>query len=799
MLDSCENSRTDLHAAAFSYRDWGWSVIPIRGNSDPRNPKAAAVSWTTYQRRLPTSDEIDSWFGHGRFSGLAVVCGRVSRLAVLDIDDPECATAFADSLPDLADTFTVESGVRGLPHYYFEVPENVQLRSQRVSGADFQFDGTYVVASPTAVAGTEWRVVNEVAPYVLSQADVSRIMRFLTAWQYVNQSQREAPERVVGLGSTGSYLDEVVSSLRSTRGRLSADVLVGWYRRLAKSGRNNALFRVTCLARDHGWTRGEIQTLLLDVHVVQPPTNPHQVETPDQRRHEGRQTIQSAFRYSTRPSSYGKQQLRGLPNVVREALLQGKQSAVARVLDGLRLAGIDAGRLITERVACQALKVFNIGRRTVQAALKAVSETGKTIFESPQTPRNTNAGAAIAEEKEQKKCLFVTGAKRVKSGRPARQYLIPDNQKLYKIFDARPSGSDTIAAADLRSPDAYRQALQRELIARRPGLYSRAWLSKRLGISVWTCRRYDRHIGLQTTATYFSKRISWHDVEALPATVSQKEGIFLETPDGKRYPPVRGLAKRLLQKHPYLIQKRQHWNYYTLESEDNENNYDCQADSAGMSNCEIIHNNVPVSKPTPEREVARQPRAPDAAPQIAAVTVENEAPKLWVCKDCMKQQFNQTHPGACPRCAGDLWEVATEDVWRDPEQCGIWWRGLWQQHKRRRQPVKMAQRPGLTEAQQSAVETLYQRVREKTPSRALTYSAARQLVLDCGEVAIERALALLAERRNIYNAAGFILTVLRGTTGQAARQAASHDTPSHEDWVAKVTQSPYAAFYANDV
>ena len=206
--------------------------------------------------------------------------------------------------------------------------------------------------------------------------------------------------------------------------------------------------------------------------------------------------------------------------------------------------------------------------------MKAVSETGKAIFESPRNPPKDNAGAAIAEEKEQKKCLFVTGAKRVKSGRPARKYLIPDNQKLYKLFNTRPSGSDTLAPTDLCSPNAYRQALQRELIARRPGLYSRAWLSKRLGISVWTCRRYDVGIGLNVTATYFSKRISWHNVEMLPATVTLKEGIFLETPDGKRYPPVRGLAKRLLQKHPYLIQKRQHWNYYTLDSEYNENNYD---------------------------------------------------------------------------------------------------------------------------------------------------------------------------------------------------------------------------------
>ena len=143
------------------------------------------------------------------------------------------SAAFADTLPDLAETFTVESGVRGLPHYYFQVPDNVQLRSQRISGADFQFDGTYVVAAPTAVADTEWCVVNETAPYVLSQADVNRILRFLTAWQYVNQSRREAPDRVVGLAATGSYLDEVVSSLGANGERLSADVLLGWYRRFS--------------------------------------------------------------------------------------------------------------------------------------------------------------------------------------------------------------------------------------------------------------------------------------------------------------------------------------------------------------------------------------------------------------------------------------------------------------------------------------------------------------------------------------------------------------------------------------
>ena len=89
MLDSCENSRTDLCSAALEYQNLGWSVIPIRGDSDLQNPKAAAVQWSKYQQRIPPSGEVESWFGDGRFLGLGIVCGRVSGLTVLDIDDPQ--------------------------------------------------------------------------------------------------------------------------------------------------------------------------------------------------------------------------------------------------------------------------------------------------------------------------------------------------------------------------------------------------------------------------------------------------------------------------------------------------------------------------------------------------------------------------------------------------------------------------------------------------------------------------------------------------------------------------------------
>jgi hypothetical protein len=104
MPDSYGNYHANLRESAVKYRNLGWSVIPIRGDSDPKNPKAAAVSWTQFQQRHPTVTEIESWFGESHFGGLAIVCGPVSGLIVLDFDDPDCAAAFSRACPDLTQT-----------------------------------------------------------------------------------------------------------------------------------------------------------------------------------------------------------------------------------------------------------------------------------------------------------------------------------------------------------------------------------------------------------------------------------------------------------------------------------------------------------------------------------------------------------------------------------------------------------------------------------------------------------------------------------------------------------------------
>ena len=64
--------------AARSYRALGWSVIPVAGDKRP------TIEWGPYLLTHATDDRIRRWWGPA--PGVAIVCGRVSRLVVLDID-----------------------------------------------------------------------------------------------------------------------------------------------------------------------------------------------------------------------------------------------------------------------------------------------------------------------------------------------------------------------------------------------------------------------------------------------------------------------------------------------------------------------------------------------------------------------------------------------------------------------------------------------------------------------------------------------------------------------------------------
>jgi hypothetical protein len=90
-----------------------------------------------------------------------------------------------------------------------------------------------------------------------------------------------------------------------------------------------------------------------------------------------------------------------------------------------------------------------------------------------------------------KTCVFVQATAGDKTpGRPAQRYIIPGIAYLCKLVNVENIGSDPMTLADIQSPATYRAALNRELIKRRPGKYSQAWLGSRLNLSERTLQRY---------------------------------------------------------------------------------------------------------------------------------------------------------------------------------------------------------------------------------------------------------------------------------------------------------------------
>lgn len=129
---------------ARQYVDRGLSVIPI----EPRGKRPAIASWKVYQERQPTDEELLQWFD-GTENNIAIVTGRVSNVAVIDLDS-EDAVKFAQA-HDFTDTATVKTA-RGL-HLYcrYSEGENVRNFQKRddLPDIDLRGEGGYVVAPPS--------------------------------------------------------------------------------------------------------------------------------------------------------------------------------------------------------------------------------------------------------------------------------------------------------------------------------------------------------------------------------------------------------------------------------------------------------------------------------------------------------------------------------------------------------------------------------------------------------------------------------------------------------------------------
>src|SRR5665213_3451664 len=66
---------------ALSYLARGWNIIPVGEDKRP-----LVASWTEFQTKRPSMAQVMGWWREHPQAGIAVICGQVSGLIVVDID-----------------------------------------------------------------------------------------------------------------------------------------------------------------------------------------------------------------------------------------------------------------------------------------------------------------------------------------------------------------------------------------------------------------------------------------------------------------------------------------------------------------------------------------------------------------------------------------------------------------------------------------------------------------------------------------------------------------------------------------
>jgi len=130
-----------INKIAKKYVEAGFSVVPIK-----QGQKAPFVKWEEYQHRLPTNEELDSWFTSDKIN-IGIVTGELSGITVVDID---AVSGGLETLKDLGlpITWTVKTGGGGW-HYYYKYDKRAGQTQGFYQGIDIRNDGGQVVAPPS--------------------------------------------------------------------------------------------------------------------------------------------------------------------------------------------------------------------------------------------------------------------------------------------------------------------------------------------------------------------------------------------------------------------------------------------------------------------------------------------------------------------------------------------------------------------------------------------------------------------------------------------------------------------------
>jgi hypothetical protein len=699
-------SHTPEHNAE-TLRGLGFSIIPLAANS-----KQPAIAWKPYQQRQATGDELNAWLATSTYTNLGIITGRISRLVVLDLDDRDRLTELLHECPTLTETVTVQTR-RGY-HLYYRIPPDLLVPTQIADGIDLKGEGAYVVAPGSVIDGHTYKPLTlfGTEPRPIAENELNRLLRFLNRHGRSGGRLQRQP-----LG------EEEPQQATATGGRrsITGSELGGVYRACAGSdGRNHTLFRLACLARDHGWSQEEVIDRLLPEHIRFPAPEGHRPERPRQRQVEGLHTIASAFRRPPRPLTEPRSV--GLPNNQREELFRLKLTGVVRVLEGLRLKGVQPGETLTRGRAVELLRGI-VGRDSVHEAINTTLPGGERVF-SPQPPQTSVAPVPGPEEIST--CVEIGRKSSGKSPhRPAQTFLMPTNRQLADRLKLPLSTlSDPLTLADLREAHITRQRCHELFLRRRPGQYPVGLFAARLGVSERTIRSYNRqNPAIRGRKCLQETPLRRDNVEAAIPDELPHGGFWLMDEKKNKYPAKREIAWRLLGQGERVSLFRQLPNYWYVEGHRPE---------------------IPPAAPS-QSKPATHPTPPNSQPPPLAELFCEEAEVVVVPVPVKPRQRDRVKPSSPPPVAKARRIASGKRKLKDP----------------------------LAEAY---AQQVYEQVYELSQDREgrISLRSARRLVDEYGTGAVKQALERVARRASVYKPVGLLVTILRSERRPVGRNLRIH-------------------------
>jgi len=113
---------------ALKYIARNLSVFPATSAKKPAIP-----AWVSYQTRVPSAEEIEAWSRDLGDMNIAIACGRLSNLTVVDCDTPQAIQEVEGLLPEGME-LPIVTTPRGR-HYYFRYCPNSTAATALMAGS----------------------------------------------------------------------------------------------------------------------------------------------------------------------------------------------------------------------------------------------------------------------------------------------------------------------------------------------------------------------------------------------------------------------------------------------------------------------------------------------------------------------------------------------------------------------------------------------------------------------------------------------------------------------------------------